>query len=132
MLEVTFYRDDRDRCRGFAARGHADFSSRGTDIVCAAVSAVLQAARLGLTEYARLDVDASQGPGELELDWREDQSDLESVRAIAATAELAIDRIARRYPKHIRLKRAHIAQKVGGSASERVTRLADRRRIHNV
>jgi uncharacterized protein len=132
MLEVTFYRDDRGRYRGLVARGHADFSSRGTDIVCAAVSAILQAARLGLTEYARADVSVRQASGELELNWPQDQSDLESVRAIAATAELAIDRIARRFPKHIRLKRARIEPKVGGRVSERVTPLADRRRIHNV
>ena len=50
MLEVTFARNDRNRCCGISARGHADFAVHGKDVVCAAVSAILQAARLGLTE----------------------------------------------------------------------------------
>ena len=132
MLEVTFARDDRDRCCGISARGHADFAVHGKDIVCAAVSAILQAARLGLTEYVRAEVAVRQEPGELELRWPEDQSDLESVRAIVATAELAIEQIAHRFPKHVRLKRARVSRSVGRKPSERVTDLADRRRIYDV
>ena len=85
------------------ARGHADFADHGKDIVCAAVSAVLQAAHLGLREYARAVVTSRQEPGELELRLREDQRDLESVRAILATAELAVEQIARRFPSTLRL-----------------------------
>ncbi len=118
MLEVTFYRDDRDRCCGLAARGHADFADPGTDVVCAAVSAILQAARLGLTEHAHADIAARQEPGELTLDWNEDHSERESVRAIVATAELAIEQIARRFPKHVRVKRASVRrQRVARSQS---------------
>jgi uncharacterized protein len=132
MLEVTFARDDRDRLCGVSARGHADFAGHGKDIVCAAVSAILQAARLGLTEYAGADVAVRQDPGRLELQWRENERDRESVRAIAATAELAIEQIARRFPKHVRLKPARVTRSVGGRLSERVTKLADRRRIYDV
>jgi uncharacterized protein YsxB (DUF464 family) len=121
VLEVTFYRDDGDRWCGILARGHTDFAAHGTDIVCAAVSAILQAARLGLTQYGRAGVAARQEPGELELDWGEDQCDLESVQAIVTTAQLAIDQIARRFPKHVRLRVTRIAPMVGGKASDRVT-----------
>ncbi len=113
MLEVTFYRDERERCTGFAARGHADFADHGSDIVCAAVSAILQAARLGLSEYAHADVAIAQEPGELELRWPRDACDLESVRAIVATAELALAQIARRYPKHVRVHVAKIRSERG-------------------
>ncbi|HYL26300.1 MAG TPA: ribosomal-processing cysteine protease Prp [Candidatus Nitrosotalea sp.] len=115
MLEVTFYRDDRNQPAGFRASGHADFADYGEDIVCAAVSAILQAARAGLTEYARLDVRARQSPGELELIWREQDRALESLRAIAATAELAVGEIARRYPDHVKVRRDHPGRNVGGS-----------------
>jgi hypothetical protein len=132
MLEVTFYRDDRDRCSGLSARGHADFAGLGKDIVCAAVSAILQAARLGLREYARAEVAARQEPGRLELRWNEDERDRESVRAIVATAQLAVEQIARRFPKHVRVKRTRIRAGVGGKVPERVTAPADRRRIYDV
>lgn len=114
MLEVTFYRDERDRRAGLGARGHADFAEHGEDIVCAAVSAILQAARLGLTHYALAVIAARQEPGVFELRWEEDERDRESVRAIAATAELAVEQIARRYPKHVRLKRARLRRSMRG------------------
>jgi uncharacterized protein YsxB (DUF464 family) len=129
MLEVTFYRDDRDRVSGFLARGHAGYEEHGKDIVCAAVSAVLQAARLGLNSHAKAKVTARQVPGEMELTWTQDDGERESVRAIVATAELAVEQIARRFPKHVRLKRTRAP---GSTIAGRVRSLADRRRVHDV
>jgi uncharacterized protein len=106
VLDVTFYRDERGRCRALSARGHADFAAHGEDIVCAAVSAILQSARLGLERYAGIGSEAVQRPGELDLAWSEAEAELESVRAIVTTAELSIEEIARRYPEHVRLARA--------------------------
>ena len=103
MLEVTFFRDGRGQFRALSARGHTDFAEHGEDIVCAAVSAILQAARLGLERYAAVALAATQSPGEMELGWSAADADLESVRAIVATAEMAIQEIARRYPEHVRL-----------------------------
>ncbi|HTA55762.1 MAG TPA: ribosomal-processing cysteine protease Prp [Candidatus Acidoferrales bacterium] len=105
MLQVTFYRDRQGRFSAFAARGHTDFAEHGEDVVCAAVSAILQAAALGLAEYAKAELTSQQRSGSLEIVWREDQRDWESVRAIVATAELAVEQIAERFPKHVRLKR---------------------------
>jgi uncharacterized protein len=114
MLEVTFYRDERDRLAGLAATGHADFADCGEDIVCAAVSAILQAARLGLTEYAHAELTtAQQEPGKLQFTWRENKRNRESVRAIVATAELAIEQIARKFPTHVRLVRHHVTRTGG-------------------
>jgi uncharacterized protein len=105
MLQVTFYRDRQGRVSAFAARGHADFSEYGEDVVCAAVSAILQAAALGLVEHAQARLVSQKRAGTLEIVWREDERDWESVRAIVATAELAVEQIAQRFPKHVRLKR---------------------------
>lgn len=102
MLEVTFFRDGRGEFRSLSARGHSDFAEHGEDIVCAAVSAILQAARLGLERYATAPA-ATQHPGEMELGWSAADAELESVRAIVTTAEMAIQEIARRYPEHVRL-----------------------------
>ncbi len=105
MLDVTFYRDDLDRLSGLFASGHADFAEHGQDIVCAAVSAILLTARLGLERCAQIPIEAAQTPGELRLHWGAGYRDLESVRAIAATAELATEEIARRFPDHISVRR---------------------------
>ncbi len=121
MLEVTFYRDERGRLAGLQAHGHADFADYGDDIVCAAVAAVLQAARLGLAELARCELQVRQEPGTLELAWIEGDRDRESVKAIVGTAELAVEQIARQYPGQVRLDRANTPSLTGASAPERVT-----------
>jgi uncharacterized protein YsxB (DUF464 family) len=105
MLEVTFYRDAADRPSGFSARGHVELADHGEDIVCAAVSGILQAARLGLEQHAGAVAHVRQEPGELELELRADRREAESVVAIMATAELAVEQVARQYPEHVRVKR---------------------------
>jgi uncharacterized protein YsxB (DUF464 family) len=114
VLEITFYRDDRDRFTGVSASGHAEFAEYGNDVVCAAVSAILQAARLGLMQVADAGVEARQAPGNLELAWPESDADRESVRAIVATAELAVGEIARQHPEHVRLHRVRRTSTMGG------------------
>ena len=105
MLEVTFHRDAFGRVAGIAARGHVDLAPHGRDVVCAAVSAILQAARLGLSEHCGARIEATQEPGGFDLRIPEDQRDGDGVRAILATAELAVERIAAQYPKQVRFRR---------------------------
>jgi hypothetical protein len=103
VLEVVFFRDDRDRLAAVFACGHADFDEYGQDIVCAAISAVLQAARLGLEHYAGGEIEATQESGRLRIDCAPSARDKESVAAILTTAELAVAQVARRYPEHVSL-----------------------------
>ncbi|HEY9084675.1 MAG TPA: ribosomal-processing cysteine protease Prp [Candidatus Tyrphobacter sp.] len=105
MLEVTFYRDGRKRTTSILARGHAKAGAYGEDVVCAAASAILQAARLGLEEHAGLLVRAVQRPGDFRLRWPAKARDDAAVRAIVATAELSIARIAKQYPSHVCIRR---------------------------
>jgi len=105
VLDVTFRRDSRDRLSSIFADGHAGFAEHGEDIVCAAVSAILQAARLGLQAHARTPLDVVQDSGRLELRWPEGRRDDEAVKAIVATAELSVEQIAAQYPEHVRYHR---------------------------
>ena len=105
MLEVTFYRDSRKRLSSIVAHGHARSGTFGKDIVCAAVSAILQAARLGLEEHARVNLDVTQRTGEMRLQWPQTARDDVAVCAIAATAELSVKQIAREHPAHVRVHR---------------------------
>ena len=92
MLEVTFLpRRAATVLPGFSAHGHADFDEHGKDIVCAAVSAVLQAARLGLehTMRPRRARGCAGGPANLDSRCAEAVSANRSIAAIVETAELA-------------------------------------------
>jgi uncharacterized protein YsxB (DUF464 family) len=132
MLDVTFYRDGRNRIAGVAARGHANFAPHDADIVCAAVSAILQAAHLGLAEHVAAEVTAAQKAGVLELTVGDRSRGLEGTRAILATAELAIEQIAAQYPKHVRLKRARLSRGIRSAGAQRITAPRTRRSHQDV
>lgn len=105
MLTVTFFEDSQKRLSSFSATGHADAAQHGEDIVCAAVSAILQAARLGLAEHAGLKLEVTQEPGNMHVRWPEDARGDAGVAAIVATAQLSVEQIASQYPKHVRYRK---------------------------
>ena len=51
MIQVAFFKREGDWV-GFEASGHAGYAAYGRDIVCAAVSAILETALGGLEEVA--------------------------------------------------------------------------------
>jgi hypothetical protein len=105
MVTVTFRRDSRNRLSSVFADGHADAADHGEDVVCAAVSGILQAAWVGLTDHAGVAVDGERAGGRLAMRWPEDARGRDDVAAIVATAELAIGQIARQSPKYVRVRR---------------------------
>lgn len=105
MVTVTFRRDSRNRLSSVFAEGHAGWADAGEDVVCAAVSAILQAAWLGLTDHAHVAVTGTRNKGSLGMTWSEETRDRDDVRAIVTTAELSIAQIARQYPSHVRVER---------------------------
>ena len=105
MIEVKFGRDSRGRLSSVFAHGHADFGAFPNDVVCAAVSAILQAAYAGLEDVAHLNVEGKRVRGELRIRIPEPARDRPDVAAIVATAEISIEQIARQYPDHVRVQR---------------------------
>ncbi len=105
MLRVTFYEDSRRRLSSFVAEGHTELAEHGEDIVCAAVSAILQAARLGLEAHAELEISVRQRSGDMDLRVPEAAREREDVRAILGTALLACEAIAAQYPLAVRVRR---------------------------
>jgi hypothetical protein len=107
MVEVRFRRDSRGRLSSVFSSGHADSGAYGEDVVCAAVSALLQAAWVGLTDVAGVPVDGRRDEGDFAMRWPAGVRDRDDVRAIVATAELAIAQIAkqdeyRRFVRYVR------------------------------
>jgi len=54
MTKVTLYWED-GTLRGVECRGHSGFADKGKDVVCAAVSALLHALLLGLSDVAEVE-----------------------------------------------------------------------------
>ena len=103
MVEIRVRKDSRDRLSSFFASGHAGWAESGEDVVCAAVSAILQAAWLGLSEVAAITVTATREDGRLELAWPPEVRAEAAVAAIVGTAALSVERIATQYPDHVRV-----------------------------
>jgi uncharacterized protein YsxB (DUF464 family) len=125
LLEITFFRDGEGRFAGFAARGHADFAEYGQDIVCAAVSAILQAARLGLEHYAGGELEATQQPGAMRILVNEGRRDDQSVAAIGTTADLSIAQVARRFNDHVSVIHETIEGQAKRGGTFRVSNVAN-------
>ena len=111
MLEVRFRRDSRNRLSSVFSTGHAGQGEPGEDIACAAVSALLQAAWAGLTDVAHVPVTGHRRTGDLLMRWPDEARDREDVNAIVATAELAIEQIAKQYGDAIRYVRESEAER---------------------
>jgi uncharacterized protein YsxB (DUF464 family) len=105
VVEVEFHEDSRGRLSSFVAEGHAGWAEHGTDVVCAAVSTLLQAAWLGLIEVAGVAAEGSRSAGRLELSWPAAARERDDVRAIVATAALSVERLALQFPEHVRAVR---------------------------
>jgi uncharacterized protein YsxB (DUF464 family) len=109
MVEVTFYRDGRERLARFFASGHVEIPETSADeysLVCAAVSAILQAARAGLEGHAAIRPRVVMERGNMDVRVPAPDRDNEAVIAIVATAELALEQIAGQYPQHVRVTRS--------------------------
>jgi uncharacterized protein YsxB (DUF464 family) len=105
MLVVTFRRDSRQRLSSVVARGHAESGEPGEDVVCAAVSALLQATWAGLTDVAHVRVSGRRASGDFELRWPEGERDRVDVAAIVGTAEISVEQIAKQNPHFVRFVR---------------------------
>lgn len=105
MINVRLWHSGRGNIVGYSITGHAGYAPRGTDIVCAAVSALTQAALLGLTEHLGLDPKVETETGYLSVMLPEGSEKDGTVQAILATLELALADIADQYPAQVCLKK---------------------------
>ena len=107
-LRVTFFEDSRKRLSSFIGSGHVEIAESSSDeysLVCAAVSAILQAARLGLEDVEHVELDVHQERGDMRVAIPEDRRDDPGVRAILEAAARAVEQIASQYPQHVTCKR---------------------------
>ena len=106
MVRVEIKRQANGQVTRFSAKGHAEAGQPGADIVCAAISAVMQTALLGLGEYLglkdrltyRLDPDGwlfCQLPQEIS------QEEWLGMKAIVETMIIGLKSIQSEYGKYM-------------------------------
>ncbi|MEW6097101.1 MAG: ribosomal-processing cysteine protease Prp [bacterium] len=105
MVIVTITRSEEGKIVQFEGLGHADFAKSGEDIVCAAVSALLQSTIRGLKEYVKIKLDINKKKGYLKVRIREIKQ--ESIQlltdAVLETLVLGLKAIEKEYKKYMKL-----------------------------
>ena len=116
MIQVTVYYSDSGVIAAFEAEGHALFSHRGSDIVCAGVSALIQTALLGLEDLLLLKAGIEQEDGYIYCSLPDIEDEILENRAqlILETMFLGLERIMNKYPGNITLTESFVE---GTSAS---------------
>ncbi len=89
---------------GIESRGHSGYSRSGSDIVCAAISTLMQALALGLEDIAHvqgLQVVADSRVPLIRITWPE--SEHENISLLTDTAAESLRHIARENPRHVKI-----------------------------
>ena len=82
-------------------RGHAGSAPKGSDLVCAAVTIILYALKLGLATLSGVDtttLDLAEGNGHIEADWVPPEGE-----GMFTMAKEALTCLALKFPEYIQL-----------------------------
>lgn len=107
MTDIVFYKRE-DIVYAVECSGHTGYATYGKDIVCSALSSLIQSCALGLKEVLRLDVKISRedkkGYFKIELPKSINGEDLEKSQILLQTLELSIKDLLQGYSKFIKLE----------------------------
>lgn len=105
MIELVFQRDNNRWC-SFQSKGHSGYKNSGEDIVCAAISAIVQTALLGIKAFDKEISSYVIEDGFLEWNLTtktEFEFDVQ-IQSIITAAILGCLNIAVQYPEFVSVK----------------------------
>lgn len=110
MVSFSIKRDHNNRINGFTCSGHAGYAKKGTDIVCAAVSALTQSAILALERLVgvNLTLKADSKTGFLDCVWENIPQKLEQSELIIGMVALGLREIQKQYPDHLKVNEVEV------------------------
>ena len=102
MTRCEFFTED-DRITGFSVSGHSGYSEAGSDIVCAAISAVVTMAEATINEVcgAKAKVRVKEEDARVTLTLPTSCDEEETVQAVLAGMILTLLSIQEDHPDHI-------------------------------
>ena len=106
MIRIAFFQKE-GRIVGFESEGHAGYAESGSDIVCAAVSAILISSANGLESVLGIEPVIRQNDeiGYLKAELPEHLSEAQARDAdiVLAVAKDGLSSIAQQYPEFVRV-----------------------------
>ncbi|MBQ4558249.1 MAG: ribosomal-processing cysteine protease Prp [Clostridia bacterium] len=107
MTDVVFYKQ-KDIVYMVECSGHTGYADSGSDIVCSALSSMVQSCALGLKQVLGLNVKIERvdkkGYFKLELPKNLSDNDLNKSQILLKTLELSIKDLLQGYSKFIKLE----------------------------
>ncbi|MGD9154100.1 MAG: ribosomal-processing cysteine protease Prp [Bacillota bacterium] len=105
MVSVKLAMDRNGQYSGFVCSGHAAYAKHGADIVCAAISILIQTIMAALEEILQIpvEVEADEHAGYLKCTWVNQPDQLERIQLLLKTLVLGLTALQREYPNHISL-----------------------------
>ena len=102
MTRCEFFTED-DRITGFSFSGHSGYSEAGSDIVCAAISAVVTMAEATINDVcgAKAKVRVKEADARITLTLPASCDEEESVQAVLAGMMLTLCSLRDDYPDYI-------------------------------
>ncbi len=102
MVRVVINKDRNGNIYAFCANGHAG-GVYGSDIHCAAISAIIQTAVIGLSDHAGLNLELDISDGHLECEFNKQDAAREDVKAITGTMLLGLRSFQKENKRYLKL-----------------------------
>jgi len=98
VIKAKFFREGDGEVTRFEVIGHSGYAERGKDIVCSAVSALVQATIMGLERHAGIQLQGEISDGSVRCVLPEGAAGSVAVHALVETLVTALEDIARQCP----------------------------------
>jgi len=105
MTKISFIYDERSRVTGFEFKGHAGYGEAGTDIVCAAISALVFTTMNSIEAFSKTAFEGEQDKDKGRIYFRlTDEPDREAL-VLLGSLKLGVEQIQKSYgKKYIRIE----------------------------
>ena len=104
---VTFLKRSDGALIGYSSSGHSEYADAGSDIVCAAISALTQTTLNGLKNVLKapvmFDVDEDGAFIEVSLTPEADEAMIQQAQLLLVTLQEGLQAIQREYPRNLRI-----------------------------
>ncbi len=103
MIEVQFWTEDSQKVRAIHITGHAGLGSKGSDVLCAAVSALTYTLRDGIQEILNQETRSSQEEGDFFLELKSEAN--AGTELLFATVLHTLNKLSKQYTDRLRIRR---------------------------
>ena len=103
MTNIVFYRKS-GKIIGFQSKGHAGYGMRGTDVVCASVSALIINTINSIEQLTQDRYDSNVNDRRATIDFRVDGEASAQTDILFNSLELGLNEIAKAYPGNVSIK----------------------------